>query len=60
MSNLSEDAKAIVASNLTLAFFIREHTRYSTNKNLDGSDLQEDSQENVLGFFNEFKQILDK
>ncbi len=57
MSELSEDAKTIAASNLTLAFFIREHTKYTAER---GSDLQNDSRESVLGFFEEFKQSLDK
>jgi hypothetical protein len=57
MSNLSEDAKTIAASNLTLAFFIREHTRYTAS---EGSELQNDSREVVQNFFDEFKQILDK
>jgi hypothetical protein len=57
MSKLSEDAKTISASNLTLAFFIREHTLY-TAKN--GFELQNDSLEVVSNFFNEFKELLDK
>ncbi len=57
MSELTEDAKIIAASNLTLAFFVREHARYTSDR---GSDLQDDSREVVQGFFEEFKQSLDK
>jgi len=55
MSDLSEDAKIIVASNLTLAFFIREYTLYSTKNNL-----RPDSEETVKEFFEGFKKFLDK
>jgi len=55
MSDLSKDAKIIAASNLTLAFFIREQTLLSTKNNL-----RPDSEATVKEFFKEFKKFLDK
>lgn len=56
MKNLSDDTKAIVASNLTLAFFIREHMVYA-GKDVD---LRTDSQELVEGLFKDFLKSLDQ
>lgn len=56
MEKLSADTKAIVASNLTLAFFVREHTKYSCPE----ADLNPDSEECVQDFFKTFLTSLEK
>lgn len=56
MFELTEDAKVIAASNLTLAFFIREHTLVSLGQ------IKELNPDNdvVENFFKKFKDSLDK
>lgn len=56
MQNLSDDTKALVASNLTLAWFIREHMFYA-GKDVD---LQKNSHEAVDEIFNQYLKNLEK
>ena len=57
MDELSEDAKVIAASNLTLAFFVREHTLATLGQ---AKELRDDSEACVHDFFENFKNFLDK
>ena len=56
MKNLSDDTKAIVASNLTLAFFIREHMVYAGKD----EDLHGNSHEAIDKLFNQYLAKLEK